>query len=95
MDKLNDEIMLSIRLPTSLLESEINGAPSILKSLIDDSITKAEGNTLTELRKQIFCTVQVRTATWQNEPALIVLIEDVTGQTQSKFVHSYQKERQQ
>ena len=66
-----------------------------MNSLIDQSASKPEGETINELKKQIFLTIQVKTAIWDGESALIVLIEDVTDWTQSKFMQTHNDEKEQ
>ena len=66
---------------------------SILNSLISAKICEQEKETITELNKQIFCTVQVMQTIWDGSKVLIVLIEDVTDETQSQFMQTHDKEK--
>ena len=66
-----------------------------INPLINQTSSKAEGKMLDEFNKQIFCTILVKTCTWDGSSALMVLIDDVTDKTQTEFIHMHTREKQQ
>ena len=63
-----------------------------LDPLINSASQKEEQAEIEELSKKIFCTIQVQKSTWDGQPVYIVLIEDVTDDTQTKLAKAHEKE---
>ena len=87
--------MFSVRFQTCQVDDELNGNDSILNTLMNDKVCIQEENSIHELRKQIFGTIQVNVATWDGKKVLIVLIEDATDQTQLQLMQAHDKEKKQ
>ena len=87
--------MFSVKLSSSMLKDENGGNESILNSLINEAISVQEENSIAELKKQIFCSIQVKTVVWDGRKVLIVLIEDATDQTQLQLKQTHDREKKQ
>ena len=88
--------MFSFKLTTEMIDSSSShNERNALKNMINESVNKAEEQTLDELNRQTFCTIEVKHVTWGRKPALIVLIDDVTDQTQTQFLQTWSQEKEQ
>ena len=87
--------MFSVKLATDLFDDDKSCNESILNSLINEKISVQEENSIIELKKQIFCTIQVKTVVWDGSKVLIVLIEDATDQTQLQLMQTHDREKKQ
>ena len=94
IDKCQQKHTFSVKMKPVQPDNSRSVEDGAVSPMTNQTSGKAEEMTLDEFNKQIFCTIEVKSCTWDASPALIVLIEDVTDKTQSEFTQMHTREKQ-